>query len=91
MMIAYPTYLRLTCEFLSSYELDERDRFVTFRVWSQDFTVELSKLNDVFKFPKGHDAHIIFVKNEFLRELMGDWHAIYEARTCRESKCALMH
>ena len=85
-MRAYPTYLRPKCEFLSSYELDERARFISFRLRNMDFKLELFKLNDVFEFPKDHEANIQFDKNGFWRELTCDRHATYEIRTCRESK-----
>ena len=85
-MREYPTYLRPTCEFLSSYELDERARFISFRLRNRDFKLELFKLNYVFEFPKDHEANVQFNTNEIWRELTGDQHVIYEARTCRESK-----
>ena len=83
---AYPTYLKPTCEFLSSYALDEKAKSFTFRLGNRDFQLNLFELNDVLEFPKGHEANIQFDKNEFWRELSGDRRAIYEARTCRESK-----
>ena len=86
MMRAYPTYLRPTCKFLSSFHLNERTRFINFRHSNRDFKLELFKLNDVFEFSKGYEAHIQFDKNEFWRELTGDRHATYKARTCKESK-----
>ena len=83
---AYPTYLKPTCEFLSSFKLDEKAKSFTFRLGNRDFKLKLFKLNDVLEFLKGHKANIQFDKNEFWRELSGDKRAIYEARTCRESK-----
>ena len=62
---AYPAYPRPTCKFLSSFHLDERARFINFRLGNRDFKLELFKLNDVFKLSKGHEAHIQFDKNEF--------------------------
>ena len=84
MMRAYPIYLSPTCEFLSLFHLDERARFINFRLGNRDFNLELFKLNDVSKFPKGHEAHIQFDKNQFWRELTGDRHATYKARTYKE-------
>ena len=86
MLRAYPTYLRPTCEFLSSYDLDESARFITFRLGNKDFRLELYKLNKVFEFPTGHEANIFFNKDEFWREFTGDRNTTYEARTARKSK-----
>ena len=58
MMRTYPIYLRPTCEFLPSFHLDERARFINFRLGNRDFNLELFKLNDIFDFSKGHKAHI---------------------------------
>ena len=86
MMREYPIYLWPTCKFLSSFHLDERARFINFRLGNRDFNLVLFKLNDAFEFLKGHEAHIQFDKNEFWRELTSDNHATYKARTCNESK-----
>ena len=83
MIRTYPIYFRPTCEFLSSYDLDERATFITFRLGNKDFRLELYKLNEVFEFPKGHEANIVFDKDEFWRELMGDRNVTYKARTTR--------
>ena len=65
MLRAYPTYLRLTCEFFSSCELNERAMFIKFRLGNIEFKLELFKLNDVFEFPYVHEANVVFDKDEF--------------------------
>ena len=52
MMMKQPIYIVPTCEFLSSFEYDENDGILNFRLGNQDHTIGLFKLNDVFYFPK---------------------------------------
>ena len=65
MMMKHPTYVVPTCEFLSSFEFDENDGILNFRLGNQDHTIGLFELNDVFHFPKDQKANIDFDRDEF--------------------------
>ena len=47
-MMKHPTYIMPACEFLSSFEFDENDGMLNFRLGNQDYTIGLFKLNDIF-------------------------------------------
>ena len=64
-MMQYPTYIVPTYEFLSSYEFDEHQAILNFRLGNQDHAISLFELNDVFHFPKDQDANIDFDRDAF--------------------------
>ena len=70
-MKQYPTYVVPTCEFLSSFEFDENEALLNFRLGNQDHTIGLFELNDVFHFPKDQEANIDIDRNEFWKEITG--------------------
>ena len=45
MMMKHPTYVVPTCEFLSSFEFDENDGILNFRLGNQDHTIGLLVLS----------------------------------------------
>ena len=61
----HPTYIVPTYEFLSSYEFNEDEGLLNFRLGNQDHTIGLFELNDVFHFPKHKDANIEFDRDVF--------------------------
>ena len=56
-MMKHPTYIVPTCEFLSSFEFDENDGMLNFRLGNQDHIIGLFELNDAFHFLKDQDAN----------------------------------
>ena len=52
MMMKHPTYIMPIYEFLSSFEYDEHDGILNFRLSNHDHTIGLFELNDIFHFPK---------------------------------------
>ena len=60
-----PTYIVPTYEFLSSFEFDEDDDMLNFSLGTQDHTIGIFELNDVFHFPKDQDTNIDFDRHEF--------------------------
>ena len=70
----HPTYIMPTCEFLSSFEYDEHDGILNFRLGNQDYTIGLFELNDVFHFPKDQDENVDYDRNEFWMEITSQRH-----------------
>ena len=64
-MKTYPTYARVTYEFLSSFNFNEETNKLFFRLGNKNFDMHMFELNKVLDFPSGHPAHIEFDKNEF--------------------------
>ena len=64
-MKQYPTYVVPTYEFLSSFEFDENEALLNFKLGNLDHTIGLFELNDVFHFPKDQDANIDFDRDDF--------------------------
>ena len=60
-----------TCEFLSSFQFDESEAMLSFRLGNQNHSMGLFELNDVFQFPKDQDANVNFDRDEFWREIIG--------------------
>ena len=50
-LLQYPTYVRLTCEFLSSFHFDEQALLITFRLGNIEYTMGLFELNNAYNFP----------------------------------------
>ena len=50
MIRAYPSYLRPTYEFLSSYHFDDEAKFISFRLGNEDYKLALFQLNDFLSF-----------------------------------------
>ena len=69
MMKTYPTYARVTCEFLSSFKFDEETTKLSFRLGNRNFDMCIFELNKVLDFPSGYPAHIEFDRNEFQKEI----------------------
>ena len=51
-MMKHPTYIVPIYKFLSSFEFDENDGILNFKLGNQDHTIGLFELIDVFHFPK---------------------------------------
>ena len=85
MIMKHPTYIVPTCEFLSSFEFDENDGILNFRLSNQYNTIGLSKLNDIFHFPKDQDANVDYDRDVFWREITGRRHVLYQPRLAKES------
>ena len=66
-----------TCEFLSSYEFDEHQAMLNFRLGNQYHSIGLFELNDVFHFPKDQDANIDFNRDAFWGEITNQPNAQY--------------
>ena len=64
-MMKHLTYIVPTCEFLSSFEFDENDGILNFKLGNQDHTISLFELNDVFYFLKDQDANVNFDRDLF--------------------------
>ena len=75
-----------TCEFLSSYEFNEDDGLLNFRLGNQDHIISLFKLNDVFHFPKNKDANVEFDRDEFWQEIIGQRDVSYQPRMAKDLK-----
>ena len=51
-LLQYPTYIRLTCEFLSSFHFDEHSLILTFRLGNMEHTMGMFELNNAaYNFP----------------------------------------
>ena len=46
-MMKHPTYIVPTCEFLSSFEFDENDGILNFRLGNQDHNIGLFELDSM--------------------------------------------
>ena len=74
------------CEFLSSFEFDENEALLNFRLGNQDHTIGLFELNDVFHFPKNQDADIDFDRDDFWSEINSQRAIFYQPRLAKDSK-----
>ena len=81
-----PSYVRPTCEFLSSFNFDEHALLLKFCLGNMEHQLGLFELNDVFHFPKNQDANVEYDRDAFWRELTGERRVIYEARSAKESR-----
>ena len=86
MLMQSPSYVRPTCEFLSSFNFDEYALLLKFHLGNMEHQLGLFELNDVFHFPKNQDANIKYDRDTFWRELTGERRVIYEARLAKESR-----
>ena len=86
MLIQSPSYVRPTCEFLSSFNFDEHALLLKFRLGNMEHQLGLFELNDVFHFPKNQDANVEYDRDAFWRELTGERRVMYEARSAKESR-----
>ena len=84
-MMQYPTYVVPTCEFLLSYEFDEHEAMLNFRLGNQDHSIGLFELNDVFHLPKDRDANVNFNRDAFWGELTNQPYAHYIPRVAKDS------
>ena len=75
-----------TCEFLSSFEFDENDGMLNFRLGNQDHIIGLFELNDAFHFSKYQDANIDFDRHKFWSEIIGQRDVFYQPRLAKEFK-----
>ena len=84
-----PSYAIPTCEFLSSFEFNDRSLMLNFRLGNEEHALGLFELNDVFHFPKNQDANVAYDRHEFWREITGERGVFYEARSAKESRIRL--
>ena len=84
-----PSYVRPTCEFLSSFNFYEHAILLKFHLGNMEHQLGLFELNDVFHFPKNQDANVEYDRDAFWRELTGERRVIYEARSAKESRIRL--
>ena len=78
-LVQYPTYVQLTCEFLSSFHFDENSLLMTFHLGNREHTMGMLEFNDAYNFPLNQNAMVQFNRDEFWAELTSQRNAIYEA------------
>ena len=59
------TYVRPTCEFLSTFSFDEHTLLIKFNLGNVEHQLGLFKLNDVFHFPKNQDTNVEYDRYAF--------------------------
>lgn len=73
---SWPTYERLTLEFLSSLNANdlEHGNMIQFRMHNMEFQLSLDELSDIYQFPKGglRKHHQDFKANTFWPEITGE-------------------
>ena len=70
-LLQYLTYVKPTCEFLSSFYFDEQSLMMTFWLGNEEHSMDLFELNDVFHFPVDQDAMVEYDRHAFWNELTG--------------------
>ena len=71
MLMQSPTYIRPTCEFLSTFSFDEHALLLKFYLGNVKHQLGLFELSDVFHFSKNQDANIEYDRDAFWREITG--------------------
>ena len=83
-LLQYPTYVRPTYEFLSSFHFDEQSLLITFRLGNKEHSMGLFELNDVFHFSANQDAMVEYDRHAFWNEITGQRSGFYKARAVKE-------